>query len=208
MLCFSTQMWPEIMVSRVPREVEHQGTLFDKYFTKRAFYQCFKLALASYLCPVPETSTICVIYSDMAWEQGFLSPRKNHSFFCCVFTTQELISLFQACYQLVCEVLLIQQILFVKHTWMWPKIMGVLSPGRNFSLKSSIFGIIQSRFRFHSIFSLHPVCEVSNVFIVVESTWKWPENKYPEIPRSTKISVHVVNTSVCQDSSIVSKALM
>ena len=33
---------------------------------------------------------------------------------------------------------------------------------------------------FYSIFTLHPACEVSTVFIVVESTRKWPENKYPE----------------------------
>ena len=40
---FSTQMWPEIKVSRVPREVEHPVTLFDIYFTKKSEFKCFKL---------------------------------------------------------------------------------------------------------------------------------------------------------------------
>ena len=37
--------------------------------------------------------------------------------------TPVLISVFQACYQHVCEVLLKQQVLFAKPTWMLPEIM-------------------------------------------------------------------------------------
>ena len=32
----------------------------------------------------------------------------------------------------------------------------------------------------YSIFSLHPACEVSTVFSVVEFTWRWPVKRYPE----------------------------
>ena len=35
-------------------------------------------------------------------------------------------------------------------------------------------------FGFYSILSLHIACKVSTVFIVVVSTWKWPETKNPE----------------------------
>ena len=96
-----------------------------------------------------------------------------------VFTKPVLISMFQSCYQLVFEILLIQQIL----------LSSLLGCGlrswcpeswENFTLKSFIFGIIQCRFGFYSIFNLHAACKVSTVFIVVEYTWKWPENKYPE----------------------------
>ena len=34
------------MVSRVLREIEHQVTLSDKYFTKKSNLQVFKLAIA------------------------------------------------------------------------------------------------------------------------------------------------------------------
>ena len=76
---------------------------------------------------------------------------------------------------------------------------GVQSPGMNFTLKSSIFWNYTVQIRFYSIFSLHPACEVSAVFIVVESICRWPKSK------TTKHSSSVVNTSVCQDTSIVSQ---
>ena len=44
---FSTQKRPEIVVSRVLEEVEHQVIMFDKYFTKKvnlkAFQACHSL---------------------------------------------------------------------------------------------------------------------------------------------------------------------
>ena len=56
-------------------------------------------------------------------------------------------------------------------------------------------------------FSFHPACKVSTVFIIIESTQKWPKNKYPESQdaKINKNSAHVVNTSICQDTSIVSQ---
>ena len=61
------------------------------------------------------------------------------------------------------------------------------------------------QFEFYSVTRLHPACEVSTVLIVVVSTQKRPETKYPEIPIPTKNSAHVINTSVSQENSIVSQ---
>ena len=61
------------------------------------------------------------------------------------------------------------------------------------------------QFQFYSIISLHTACEVSTIFIVVVSTQKWPETKYHEMPRPTKNSVSVHNTSVNEENSMVSQ---
>ena len=57
---FSTQMWPENQVSRVPGEVEHQETLFVMFSTKKSELKCFKLIQLNFVCTVPETSTVLV----------------------------------------------------------------------------------------------------------------------------------------------------
>ena len=54
------------------------------------------------------------------------------------------------------------------------------TPGRNFILRVIYIWNYTVQIGFYSIFSLHPACEVSTVFIALESTQKWPENKYPE----------------------------
>ena len=101
-------------------------------------------------------------------------------FIVCVHTTPMLISVFQACYQLVWEVLLIQQVL----------LSSLLGCGlrssypeswEEFHIESYLYlELYSADLGFYSIFSLLPACEVSTVFIIVESTWKWSENKYPE----------------------------
>ena len=121
-------MWPEIMVSRVPGDVEHQVTLFDKLTSIlqwRTLHKCFKLAMACYLCTV--CTNVCMYIL-------------NSALFYCVFTTPVLIS--------VIQVLLIQTDTFYQAysdvTWDH----GVQCPQRNFTLKSSIFGILQCRLDF------------------------------------------------------------
>ena len=175
---FSTQMWPEIMVSRVLGEVEHQVTLFDKYFTKKSILQVFQSCHSLIFMYFPETSNVCIIYSDVAWKQGFQSLGMIYSSFYCVFTIPVLSvsSLLPACVWSIVDTT--DSFCQAYSDVAWDH--GVWSPRRNFTLKSSIFEIIQCRFGFYSIFSLCPACVVNTVFIYVESTEKWPENKYPE----------------------------
>ena len=64
---------------------------------------------------------------------------------------------------------------------MWPEIQLSRVLGGNFTLKVTYVWNYTMQIGFYSIFfSLHPACEVSTVFLVVESTQKWPEHKYPE----------------------------
>ena len=197
-VCFSTQMWPEIVVSRVLGEVEHQVNLFDKYFTKKSILQVFQ-ACHSLTFMYCSWNKYCLCYLHGCGLRT-RSPKSQEvlSSFYCVLTTPVLSLVFQACYHLVCEVWLIQQILFIKPTQMWAWDCGVQSPRRNFTLKSSIFWNYTVQIRFYSIFSLHPACEVSTVFIVVEYTQNGliTNIQNPEMPRSTKNFACVVNTSV------------
>ena len=149
-------------------QVEHQVILLISILQRRAFHQCFRHC-HRYLCTVPETSTVCVIYSNVDWEQGFQSPRKKSSSFHCVFITPVLISVFQTCYQLVFCVLLIQLIIFVKPTWMWREIMVFRVPG-GISHWKVLYLALYRAYSILQYFSLYPACEVSTVFIVVEST--------------------------------------
>ena len=62
------------MVFRVPGEVEYQVTLFDRYFTKKSTLQVFQACHGFIFMYYSKTSTACVIYLGVAWEQGFQSP--------------------------------------------------------------------------------------------------------------------------------------
>ena len=64
-------------------------------------------------------------------------------------------------------------------TQMWPEISVSRVLEEYITLKY-ILEFYTVQFGFYSVKSLHIVCEVSTVCIVVVSTWKWPENKYPE----------------------------
>ena len=145
---FCTWKRSEIMVSRFPGEVGQKWLCLISIFQRESNLEYFKLAIAWYSYAVPETSTVCVTYLDVAWKQRFENPGRNLSSFYFVFTTPVLISVFQACYQVVCKVLFIQQVLlFVEPTQIWPEIMISRVLGE-FYIEISIFGIQQCRLDF------------------------------------------------------------
>ena len=127
-----------------------------------------------------ETSTICVTYLDVAWEPRFQSPRRHLSSFYCVFTTPVLIfivsSLLPACMWSIADTTDTFCQAYSDVAWDG----GDQSPRRISHWEVLYFGIIHVQIGFYSIFSLHLACEVSTVFIVVETTLRSPENKYPE----------------------------
>ena len=92
-------------------------------------------------------------------------------------TRPVLISVFQACYQLACEVLLIQQVLLSSLLRCGLRSWWLDSPEEFHTEKIYIWNCTV-KIGFYSICSLHPACEVSTMFLVAESTYKWPVKKY------------------------------
>ena len=93
-LCFFTQMWPEIMVSRVLRKVEHQVILFDRYFTKKNILHLFQ-ACHNLIFMYCSWNKYCLCYLlGCGLRRRIPEYGEEIKFFYCVFTTWVLISVF------------------------------------------------------------------------------------------------------------------
>ena len=148
-----------------------------KYFTKKSISPVFQ-ACHSLIFMYCSWNKYCLCYLLRCGMRTRIpeSQEEINPFLLCLYNT-----IINLCFKFVTR-------LYVKYCWfnryflssLWSEIMVSKSPGRNFTLKYFIYWITQCRFGFYLIFSLHPSCEVSTVFIVVESTQKWPQNKYPE----------------------------
>ena len=174
-LCFSTQKRPEIMVSRVPGEAEHQVTLFDKQFTKKSNLKVFQACYGLIFIYCSWNKYHLCHLMDVAWEERFKSPRRNFCSFYCIFTTPVLLSVSK----LVAS-------LYVKYCWynkyfclvsptqMWPEIQLSRIPGGK-HWKLSIFVIIECRLYF-TVFllasCLYSMYCVSNCWIYSEVACK------------------------------------
>ena len=58
--------------------------------------------------------------------------------------------------------------------------ISVPEPLEEYIILKSFLEFYTVQFGYYSIISLHIACEVSAVFIVIVSTWKWPKNKFLE----------------------------
>ena len=57
-IIFCTQMWPKNQLSRVPREVEHQETLFVMLYLKKSAFIVFSLIQHDFVRTVPMKSPV------------------------------------------------------------------------------------------------------------------------------------------------------
>ena len=92
----------------------------------------------------------------------------------------------QACQQLVFKVLFLKQVLF-SYLLRCGLRRKFPESQRNLALTSVDLEFYTVQFEFFGFSSFSITWEVSNVFIVVVSSWKWPKTKRPEMPRPTKI---------------------
>ena len=149
--------------------------------------QCFKWVQAEVLLVFDVLFLKQVLYMyyflfRCGLKRSFQSPGRSgtpRNSICYVFYKEEWIEVFQACIQLdfLCTVPETSTILAPTQMWAWDQ--SLQSPGRKILLMSFLELYIV-KFGFYSISSLQIVCEVSTVFIVAVSTWKWPEIKYPQ----------------------------
>ena len=133
---FSTWMWPEIMVSRVPGEVEHQLTLFDQYFTKKSILPMFQAchSLIFIYCSLNKYCSYYLLGCGLrtripeSWEELQL-------FLLCVYNNSvnfSVMSLLPACMWNIVNTTDTFCQAYLDVAWD----CGVQKPGRNFTLKS------------------------------------------------------------------------
>ena len=167
-------------MSKVLGEVEHQVTLFDKFFLKKNNFTVFQAchSLIFMYCSWNKYC-LCYLFGCGLRIKTPESQKEFKLFLLCLYNNSvnfSVSSLLPPCMWSIVDTTDTFCQAYSDVAWDH----GVQSPGRNFTLKSSIFLNYTVQIGFYSIFSLHPAYEVNTVFIVVEFTWKWPENKYPE----------------------------